>query len=152
MLRFSAAHAAALCVLVGLATAAQPAGAQAWDDPRTMALVERATQGRAEQLADSTLVDYRATAHGYLTFLVQFGQGFPDPPSVVKTDELALQVYWRAPDLSKQIIEGRRDTLLLPTDIRYHQDHLGIVQNNFPNFIRLGEGDEVRDVPHPLSA
>ena len=152
MHRFSAAHAAALCVLVGLATAVQPAGAQAWDDPRTMALVERATQGRAEQLADSTLVDYRATAHGYLTFLVQFGQGFPDPPSVVKSDELALQVYWRAPDLSKQIIEGRRDTLLLPTDIRYHQDHLGIVQNNFPNFIRLGEGDEVRDVPHPLSA
>jgi len=152
MLRFSAAHAAALCVLVGLATAAVPAGAQAWDDPRTMALVERATQGRAEQLADSTLVDYRATAHGYLTFLVQLGQGFPDPPSVVKSDELALQVYWRAPNLSKQIIEGRRDTLLLPTDIRYHQDHLGIVQNNFPNFIRLGEGDEVRDVPHPLSA
>lgn len=152
MLRFSAAHVAAMCVLVGLATAAQPAGAQAWDDPRTMALVERATQGRAQQLADSTLVDYRATAHGYLTFLVQFGQGFPDPPSVVKSDELALQVYWRAPNLSKQIIEGRRDTLLLPTDIRYHQDHLGIVQNNFPNFIRLGDGDEVRDVPHPLSA
>jgi len=152
MLRFSAAPVAALCVLVGLPTAVQPAGAQAWDDPRTMALVERATKGRAEQLADSTLVDYRATAHGYLTFLVQLGQGFPDPPSVVKSDELALQVYWRAPDLSKQIIEGRRDTLLLPTDIRYHQDHLGIVQNNFPNFIRLGEGDEVRDVPHPLSA
>jgi len=152
MLRFSAAHAAALCVLVGLTTAVQPAGAQAWDDRRTMGLVERATKGRAEQLADSTLVDYRATAHGYLTFLVQLGQGFPDPPSVVKSDELALQVYWRAPNLSKQVIEGRRDTLLLPTDIRYHQDHLGIVQNNFPNFIRLGEGDEVRDVPHPLSA
>ena len=152
MLRFSAAHAAALCVLVGLLTAVRPAGAQAWDDPRTMALVERATAGRAAQLADSTLVDYQATAHGYLTFLVQLGQGFPDPPSIVKSDELALQVYWRAPDLSKQIIEGRRDTLLLPTDIEYHQDHLGIVQNNFPNFIRLGEGDEVRDVPHPLSA
>ncbi|HEY5219316.1 MAG TPA: hypothetical protein VIJ16_05880, partial [Gemmatimonadaceae bacterium] len=47
---------------------------------------------------------------------------------------------------------GRRDTTLLPTDINYHRDHLGIVQNNFPNIIRLGEGDEVRDVPHPLSA
>ncbi|HEX6599698.1 MAG TPA: hypothetical protein VF034_10290, partial [Gemmatimonadaceae bacterium] len=33
-----------------------------------------------------------------------------------------------------------------------HRDHLGIVQNNFPAIIRLGEGDEVRDVPHPLSA
>ncbi|MDB4882573.1 MAG: hypothetical protein JWL95_1339, partial [Gemmatimonadetes bacterium] len=34
----------------------------------------------------------------------------------------------------------------------YHRDHLGIVQNNFPAIIRLGDGDEVRDVPHPLSA
>ena len=69
----------------------------------------------------------------------------------MKADELALEVYWRAPNLSKQRIVGRRDTLLLPTDIDYHRDHLGIVQNNFPDFIRLGEGDEVRDVPHPLS-
>ena len=53
--------------------------------------------------------------------------------------------------MSKQQIVGRRDTTLLPTDIAYHRDHLGIVQNNFPNIIRLGEGDEVRDVPHPLS-
>ncbi|HWJ23081.1 MAG TPA: hypothetical protein VNS52_12075, partial [Gemmatimonadaceae bacterium] len=36
-------------------------------------------------------------------------------------------------------------------DINYHRDHLGIVQNNFPSVIRLGEGDEVLDVPHPLS-
>lgn len=151
MLRLSAAPCAALCVLVGVTTAARRARGQAWDDPRTMALVERATARRAAQLADSTLVDYHATAHGYLTFLAQLGQGFPDPPKVVRADELALQVYWRAPDLSKQIIDGRRDTLLLPTDIRYHRDHLGIVQNNFPDIIRLGEGDEVRDVPHPLS-
>src|SRR5204862_3957211 len=48
-------------------------------------------------------------------------------------------------------IMGRRDTLLLPTDINYHRDHLGIVQNNFRNIIRIGEGDEVKDVPHPLS-
>ena len=126
--------------------------AQAWNDPRTLALVTRATERRAQQLADTGLVDYRASARGYLTFLAQLGEGFPDPPKIVKADELALEVYWRAPDLSKQRIIGRRDTLLLPTDISYHRDHLGIVQNNFPNIIRLGEGDEVSDVPHPLSA
>jgi hypothetical protein len=114
--------------------------------------VERATERRAAQLADTALVDYQATAHGYLTFLAQVGEGFPEPPKIVKADELALEVYWRSPDLSKQRIVGRRDTLLLPTDINYHRDHLGIVQNNFPNIIRLGEGDEVRDVPHPLSS
>ncbi|MGH7606740.1 MAG: hypothetical protein ACREME_05320, partial [Gemmatimonadales bacterium] len=44
-----------------------------------------------------------------------------------------------------------RDRAELPTDINYHRDHLGIVQNNFGRVIRLGEGDEVRDVPHPLA-
>ena len=125
--------------------------AQAWNDPRTRALVERATERRTSQLADTGLVDYKATAHGYVTFLAQFGEGFPEPPKIVKADELGLEVYWRAPDLSKQRIMGRRDTLLLPTDINYHRDHLGIVQNNFRNIIRIGEGDEVQDVPHPLS-
>src|SRR5881275_2660371 len=127
------------------------ADAQQWNDPRSRALVERATERRAKQLADTALVDYRATAHGYLTFLAQFGEGFTEPPKIVRADELGLEVYWRAPDLSKQRIMGRRDTLLLPTDINYHRDHLGIVQNNFRNLIRIGEGDEVQDVPHPLS-
>jgi hypothetical protein len=125
--------------------------AQAWNDARAQELVERATTRRAQQLADTALRDYHASAHGYLTFLAQVGENFPDPPKVVRSDELALEVYWRAPNLSKQVIVGRRDTLALPTNIAYHQDHLGIVQNNFPSIIRVGDGDEVRDVPHPLS-
>lgn len=125
---------------------------QTWNDPRSRALVEQATERRARQIADTALASYKAAAHGYLTFLAQVGEGFTEPPRIVKADELGLQIYWRAPNQSKQLIAGRRDTLLLPTDINYHRDHLGIVQNNFPNIIRLGEGDEVRDVPHPLSA
>src|SRR5580765_3810204 len=155
MLRALAARIAAVVVAsvgaVALTPSATAAQTQTWNDARTRALVERATARRAAQLADTALVDYQATAHGYLTFLAQVGEGFPEPPKIVKADELALEVYWRSPDLSKQRIIGRRDTLLLPTDIAYHRDHLGIVQNNFPNIIRLGEGDEVRDVPHPLS-
>ena len=152
MLRALAASVAAVVVASGAVTLApRVTAAQTWNDARTRALVERATARRAAQLADTALVDYQATAHGYLTFLAQVGEGFPEPPKIVKADELALEVYWRSPDLSKQRIVGRRDTLLLPTDINYHRDHLGIVQNNFPNIIRLGEGDEVRDVPHPLS-
>lgn len=134
-----------------LVLSAGSADAQQWNDPRVLTLVREATALRARQLADSGLVDYRATAHGYLTFLAQLGEGFREPPRVVKADELALEVYWRAPNLSKQRIIGRRDTTLLPTDIQYHRDHLGIVQNNFPAIIRLGDGDEVQDVPHPLS-
>ncbi len=122
-----------------------------WNDDRTRALVIAAIARRTVQLADTGLVDYTARAHGYVTFLAQLGDGFPLPPAVIKSDELMLEVYWGAPDRSKQRIIGRRDTLLLPTDINYHRDHLGVVQNNFPAIIRLGDGDEVRDVPHPLS-
>ena len=149
MLRFLAALAAAAW-MVGVP--ARTAAAQEWNDPRTRALVTLATERRAQQLADTGLTDYRAIARGYLTFLAQVGEGFTEPPRIVKADQLALEVYWRAPDLSKQRIIGRRDTLLLPTDINYHRDHLGIIQNNFPEIIRLGDGDEVQDVPHPLSA
>jgi hypothetical protein len=151
MSRILAVFRAACWAVLGCAIAL-PVRAQTWNDARTRELVERATARRAQQLADTALRDYRATAHGYLTFLAQVGEGFPDPPKIVRSDELALEVYWLAPNLSKQRIVGRRDTLALPTNIAYHQDHLGIVQNNFPSIIRLGDGDEVRDVPHPLSA
>jgi hypothetical protein len=154
MRRFLAArvpHPAACVLLMLLMVLVRPAGAQTWNDPRSRALVEGATQRRVEQLADTALRDYRATAHGYVAFLAQLGEGLRTPPKVIKTDELVNEVYWRAPNLSKQRIVGRRDTLLLPTDIAYHADHLGIIQNNFPDIIRVGEGDEVADVPHPLS-
>ena len=74
-----------------------------------------------------------------------------EPPRLVKADQLDVEVYWKAPNASKQIILGWRDGTFLPTDINYHRDHLGIVTNNFGNMIRIGDGDEVRDVAHPLS-
>jgi hypothetical protein len=122
-----------------------------WNDARALTLAQRAVVRRSAQLADTTLRDYSARARGYVTFLAQSGEGLSEPPKVVKADELGLEVFWQSPDKSKQRILGRRDTLLLPTDINYHRDHLGIIQNNFPNIIRLGDGDEVLDVPHPLS-
>ncbi|MEP6729780.1 MAG: hypothetical protein ABJE10_04035 [bacterium] len=143
--------AAAACGLWLVALVPSSASAQDWNDTRSRELVERATARRVQQLADTGLKDFKAVAHGYVTFLAQLGEGLTEPPKVVKADELVNEVYWLAPNLSKQRILGRRDTLLLPTDIAYHRDHLGIVQNNFPAIIRLGDGDEVRDVPHPLS-
>ncbi len=152
MIRGSIALKLAAAAVAALISLPPEVGAQEWNDARSRALVEQATERRARQIADTALADYKASARGYLTFLAQVGEGFTEPPKIVKADELALEVYWSAPNLSKQIIAGRRDTLLLPTDIHYHRDHLGIVQNNFPGIIRLGDGDEVRDVPHPLSA
>jgi hypothetical protein len=125
--------------------------AQAWNGDSALALAGRAIERRTRLVTDTALQDYRAEAHGFVFFLGQLGEGMSEPPRLVKADELALEVYWKAPNLSKQRVIGWRDRRDLPTDINYHRDHLGIVQNNFGNFIRLGEGDEVRDVPHPLA-
>ena len=140
----------AAAIVVASVLLAEPLAAQEWNTDEAMVLVGRAMARRAERLADTSLQDYQARAHGFVFFLAQLGEGLAEPPRLVKADELALEVYWRAPASSKQRIVGRRDQVDLPTDIQYHRDHLGIVQNNFSNRIRLGQGDEVRDVPHPL--
>jgi hypothetical protein len=128
-----------------------PLGAQAWNSASALALVQRAMERREAMQADSALSSYRARAHGFVFFLAQVGEGLTEPPRLVKADELDVNVYWKAPNLSRQVILGWRDGTFLPTDINYHRDHLGIVTNNFGDTIRIGDGDEVRDVAHPLS-
>ncbi|HYX83069.1 MAG TPA: hypothetical protein VE714_11790, partial [Gemmatimonadales bacterium] len=142
--------AAALLLLLAIPRRA-PAMAQDWNSDSALALARRAIEHRSHAAVDTALRDYRAQAHGFLFFLGQFGEGLSEPPRLVKADQLELEVYWKAPGLSKQRIIGWRDRAELPTDISYHRDHLGIVQNNFGRALRLGEGDEVRDVPHPLA-
>ncbi len=128
-----------------------PLSAQQWGSPRALALAEQGVERRQEAQADSALRSWRTRAHGFVFFLAQIGDGLTGPPRLVKADELDVEVYWQVPGRSKQIILGWRDGRFLPTDIDYHRDHLGIVTNDFGDVIRIGEGDEVRDVPHPLS-
>ncbi len=133
---------------------AQPpaAGQPTWNDPRAREQVQRAIGRRGLQLADSSLVDYRATARGFLAFLAQLGEEFSDPPRVVQTEQLALDVSWWQPGRSAQQLIGRRDTTLLPANVGYYRDRYGVVLDNLPDRIRLGDGFDVADVPHPLAA
>lgn len=141
-----------LLVIPVLACCLAPAlAAQAWNTPEVLALVGRGAARRQVVEADTNLQSYRAEAHGFVFFLAQVGSGLSEPPRLVKADELQLEVYWRAPGISKQTILGWRDGTWLPTDINYHRDHLGVVTNNYGNRIRIGDGDEVRDVLHPLA-
>ncbi|HUF36446.1 MAG TPA: hypothetical protein VMN37_10880 [Gemmatimonadales bacterium] len=133
------------------AACCSPLAAQTWDAPDGLALVHRAIDRRSAARTEASLESYRTRAHGFVFFLAQVGAGLSEPPRLVKADELAVEVYWQAPDRSKQVILGWRDGAFLPTDIAYHRDHLGIVTNDFGDMIRIGEGDEVRDVVHPLS-
>ena len=117
------------------------AAAQTWNSDPALALARRAIDRRAQAAGDTALRDYKAQAHGFVFFLGQMGDGLNAPPRLIKADQLELEVYWKAPGASKQRIVGWRDRAELPTDINYHRDHLGIVQNNFGPLIRLGEGD-----------
>ena len=138
-------------LLLAVLGGSRPLAAQDWNSPPALALVSRGILRRGAATADTALHDYKALAHGFVFFLGQFGNGLTEPPRLIKTDQLELELYWKAPGASKQRIVGWRNAAQLPTDINYHRDHLGIIQNNFGRAIRLGEGDEVQDVPHPLS-
>lgn len=126
--------------------------AQAWNDSAVVELVSRAAARRTATQGDTGLRSWHVRAHGVVVFLAQVGDGGTGRSRLVKGDELDVEVYWSAPGQSKQLIRGWRDRRYLPTDIRYHRDHLGIVTDGYGPRIRIGGGDEVRDVVHPLSS
>jgi len=134
-----------------VALALPPAGVaqEGWDDDNVLELIRRARAVRQSIVVDSGLVSYSADARGYVYFFVH--RDGTEERNLVKTDQVALEVYWRAPDQARQRIVGLRDEKELPTDIHYHLDHLTVVQDDFGDRIRLGDGDEVSAVIHPLA-
>ena len=111
--------------------------------------MDRARAQRDRVRGDSTFRAYSADARGYVYFYLDRPDG--DEPTLVRTDQVALEVYWKAPDSTKQRIVGMRDEERLPTNISYHLDHLTVVQDEFADVIRLGDGDEVAAVVHPAA-
>ncbi|HUH14072.1 MAG TPA: hypothetical protein VMK65_13235, partial [Longimicrobiales bacterium] len=94
-------------------------------------------------------MNYQARASGHVYFFLD--REDTQERTLVKVDQLALEVFWGAPDRTKQRIVGMRDEERLPSNIHYHLDHLTVVQDEFGDVIRLGDGDEVTDVPHPAA-
>jgi len=127
-----------------------PAAPQAgpWNSARALSLVAQARDTRSEVAVDSTLRSYTSRADGFVYFYID--RPDQEERTLIKTDQLALDVYWKAPGLTRQRIVGRRDEKALPTTIQYHLDHLSVVQDEFEDVIRIGDGDEVGDVPHPV--
>ncbi|MCY3700690.1 MAG: hypothetical protein OXH46_13815 [Gemmatimonadetes bacterium] len=129
--------------------AVPPAGASdGWNSEAAVLLVERAIEARRHAWADSSLARFQADVQGHVYYLGDIlGERH-----VIRADQLAVDVRWQRPDRSMQTIVGRRHELRLPTTIDYHLDHLFLVLDNFPDRIRIGEGDEIRDVLHPAGA
>ena len=139
-------------VLVLLTT---PAAAQegpdstGWNSPRALELIERARQRRLLPQQDTTLRNYSARAEGFVYFYLDRRDS--EERTLVKVDQVALALFWSPPDRTSQQIVGLRDVSRLPNRMQYHLDHLTVVQNGFGDVIRMGDGDEVRDVPHPAA-
>ncbi len=139
--------------LLLLALAATRARAQGeWRSGAAIDVVRRAVTHRVTRDADTLLASWRATAHGVVRFASEVDHGSGPIERVIRADELRVEVYGEAPNQSKQLITAWRDTSFLPNRVNYHRDHLGIVASDFGEVIRLGEGDEVRDLIHPLSS
>jgi hypothetical protein len=120
-----------------------------WNDDRVLELVRRARLLRRSAVVDSTFRSYRADARGYVYFFIDRPDS--EERTLVKADQIALEIAWGAPNRTTQRIVGLRDEKLLPTNIRYHLDHLTVVQDDFGDRIRIGDGDEVSEVLHPMA-
>ncbi len=120
-----------------------------WNAARPLELMERARARRDLPRGDSTLRNYTAKANGFVYFYLDRRE--TDERTLVKVDQIAIDLYWKSPDRTKQRIVGLRDVSRLPNRMYYHLDHLTVVQNGFGDVIKVGDGDEVRDVPHPAA-
>jgi len=120
-----------------------------WNDPQTLAIVQRGQELRSQLILDSLFKNYQAEATGHVYF---FADGpLSENRILVKADQVALDIYWSAPNKTRQVIVGQREEKMLPTNIQYHLDHLTVVQDNFGDSFYLGGGDEIRGLAHPLS-
>jgi hypothetical protein len=119
-----------------------------WDDARSVALIHAAIEARQAEREDE-LQRFSAYAEGQVHYLAEYGTEEGD--QAVRSDRIALEVHWERGIGSRQTIVGRRTVSWLPTDIKYHIDHLTLVMENFGDQIRIGDGDEVSDVLNPVA-
>ena len=121
-----------------------------WNTRRALEMMDRARMRRDLPRGDSTLQNYTAKANGFVYFYLDRRED--NERTLVKVDQIAIDLYWKTPDRTKQRIVGLRDVSKLPNRMYYHLDHLTVVQNGLGDVIKIGDGDEVRDVPHPAAA
>lgn len=130
-----------------------------WNSARVLRLVRRVARARRGQAipggtGESELSSFRARAEGHVYYLFDPGElplGAAPERRIARADQVAIRIRWSASGGWQQEMVGRRSRTYLPVDLRYHVDHLLVVMDHFGRRIRMGEGTEVRDVPHPAS-
>ncbi len=94
---------------------------------------------------------YRASAEGHVYFFLDREDG--GAPVPLRTDQVALDLYRSDSGRTRQVMRALRRREFLPVrDFDYYIDRLTVVQDGFGDQIVVGEGRDVRGVPHPLGA
>ncbi len=120
-----------------------------WNTTEVLELVELAQQARREVARDGDLESYSALTEGHVYFFVDPEEG---DPSLIRVDQVAVELLWQAPDLVQQRVVGERSEARLPVrDFQYYLDRLTLVQYGFGDEIQVGSGMDVSGVPHPLA-
>lgn len=128
-------------------TTQEPRGG--WNDARVTELMERAHAVRRGIIDDGELRSYRALTQGHIYFFVDPEDG---ERSLIRVDQVAVDLLWKAPDIVRQQVVGERSEIRLPVrDFRYYLDRLTLVQYGFGDEIQVGSGMDVAGVPHPLA-
>ena len=136
--------------LQGICSPRLEAQSGSWDDAAVRALVERARAHRQATEASGEIRSYKAAAEGHIYFYLDREDG--GDPIPMRVDQVAVDLFWKRPDSTHQAIRALRKRELLPVrDFHYYIDRLTAVQNGFGDHIAIGEGRDVRSVPHPLS-
>ncbi len=129
--------------------AAQVTANDGWNQPEALDLIRRGAQRRSSEVRDSSLLTYSARGDGYVYFLIDAPNA--GRASLVRTDQVAVDIHWRAPNQVRQRIVGMREQRELPiTGLYYYLDRLTVVQDNYGPSIVIADGDNVNDVPHPV--
>lgn len=154
VLRYEMVLVAAGCLALGAARGSaqeRPVVAgPGWDAAAVLELVERAVARRALPLADTLLQQYTGEAEGTVQFILESEAAGGAVP--LRLDQVAVDLYWQAPGRSRQAIRALRKQDLLPIrQFHYYADRLTVVQEGFGDRIAIGDEQDVRGVPHPLS-
>lgn len=121
----------------------------AWNHPEAHALLALGRGARQRQAADTSLESYQALTEGHIYFYIDPEDG---EQALIRVDQVAVELFWEAPDLVRQRIVGERSETRLPVrDFRYYLDRLTLVQYGFGDEIEVGQGLDVARVPHPLA-
>ncbi len=121
-----------------------------WNGAEALALVRAAREARRSPARSPRGTTYVARADGHVYFYLDREDGAPPVP--LRVDQLSLDVELSPPGPTRQVLRATRGQDFLPLrELRYYSDRFRLAEGTYSDRIQVGDGRDVRGVPHPLS-